>query len=95
MKDYTQPAKTIPRVDRGQNGHEADWVRACKEGPDGRPASSTFEYGAALTELALLGTIAIRMKDQRLVWDSANLKFSNNAKASELLHIPYRTGWSL
>jgi predicted dehydrogenase len=95
MRAYTQPAKTIPRVNRGQNGHEADWVRACKERPDRRPASSTFEYGSALTELVLLGTIAIRMKDQRLVWDSANLKFSNNAKASELLHIPYRAGWSL
>ena len=95
MKEYAQPAKTIPRVKGGQSGHEADWIRACKDGPDGRPASSTFEYGGALTELALLGTLAIRMKNQRLEWDSANLRFANNAKASELLHIPYREGWIL
>jgi len=45
--------------------------------------------------MALLGMIAIRMKDQRLEWDSENLKFTNNAKANEMLHIPYREGWKL
>ncbi|HVN77733.1 MAG TPA: gfo/Idh/MocA family oxidoreductase, partial [Terriglobia bacterium] len=92
MQEYKRPEKTIPRV---IGGHEADWLRACKEGPGGRPASSTFEYGGALTELVLLGMIAIRLKDQRLAWDSANLKFTNNARANELLHIPYREGWKL
>jgi predicted dehydrogenase len=89
MKAYTPPPKTIPRVN---DSHEGDWLRACK---DGNPASSTFEYGGALTEMALLGMIAIRIKDQRLDWDAENLTFTNNDEANKLLHITYRDGWSL
>ena len=92
MQEYKRPEKTIPRV---RGGHEGDWLRACKEGKDGTPASSNFEYGGALTEMALLGMVAIRAKDQRLEWDSKNLKFTNNDAANELLHIKYRDGWHL
>jgi predicted dehydrogenase len=89
MKEYKRPEKTLPRV---INSHEGDWLRACK---DGKPASSSFEYGGALTEMALLGMLAIRMKDQKLRWDSKKLKFINNDAANELLHIEYRNGWHL
>jgi predicted dehydrogenase len=92
MQDYERPGKTIPRV---PEGHEGDWVRACKEGKNGRPASSQFDYGGPLTEMALLGMIAIRMKDQILEWDAQNLRFTNNKEATELLHIDYRDGWML
>ena len=89
MKNYKKPEKTIPRVN---TSHEGDWIRACK---DGNPASSSFDYGGPLTEMALLGMIAIRLKDQRLKWDSKNLKFTNNEEANKLLHKEYRKGWSL
>ena len=59
------------------------------------PPCSTFEYGGALTEMVLLGVLAIRMKDQRLEWDSQNLRFTNNETANELLRIQYREGWTL
>jgi len=45
--------------------------------------------------MALLGMIAIRLKDQRLKWDSKNLKFTNNEEANRLLHKEYRNSWSL
>ena len=89
MKAYTPPPKTIPRVD---DTHEGDWIRACK---DGNPASASFDYGGPLTEMALLGMIAIRVKDTRLEWDAENLRFTNNEQANELLHINYREGWNL
>lgn len=92
MKEYNRPAKTIPRV---PEGHEGDWIRACKEGKNGRPASSNFNYGGALTEMVLLGVVAIRAKNQNLEWDAKNLKFTNNEEANELLHIQYRDGWKL
>ena len=92
MKEYERPPKTLRRI---REGHEGDWIRACKEGSGGAPPCSTFEYGGALTEMVLLGTLAIRMKDQRLEWDSPNLRFTNNEKANELLHIRYRDGWGL
>jgi hypothetical protein len=92
MQEYKRPPKTLRRV---TEGHEGDWIRACKEGPNGVPPCSTFEYGGALTEMVLLGVLAIRMKDQRLEWDSQNLRFTNNASANELLRIQYREGWTL
>jgi hypothetical protein len=92
MQQYVQPPKIIRRV---PEGHEGDWLRACKEGKKGTPASSNFDYGGSLTEMVLLGMLAIRMKDQKLEWDSKKLKIINNIEANELLHIPYREGWEL
>jgi hypothetical protein len=89
MLEYNQPKAYIPRVN---TSHEKDWIRACK---DGNPASSSFDYGGPLTEMVLLGMIAIRCKNQKLIWDSKNFKFKNNEKANSLLHKEYRKGWSL
>jgi len=83
------PPKTIPRV---KGRHEKDWIRACK---DGHPASSNFDYGGRLTEMVLLGVLAMRFSGETLQWDGTKRKFTNNAKANELLHIDYRDGWAL
>ena len=88
--EYIEPPKTIPRVKDG--AHEQDWVRACK---DGKPASSSFEYGGPLTEMVLLGVLAMRTKDRKLEWDGENLRIPNDAKAHALVNPPYRAGWSL
>jgi len=89
LKAYKRPPKTLRRV---RHGHEGDWLRACK---DGKPASSSFAYGGALTEMVLLGVIAMRFSGQKLEWDGKNLKFTNNAKATALVNPPYRKGWTL
>ena len=88
-KGRQKPCAASPKDTR------ATGFAACKEGPNGVPPCSTFEYGGALTEMVLLGVLAIRMKDQRLEWDSKNLRFTNNEKANELLRIQYRDGWAL
>jgi predicted dehydrogenase len=92
MRDYDLPARTLERVPGGMKGHEQDWVRACK---DGKPASSTFEYGGALTEMVLLGVLAMRFKDETLQWDPENMRITNNRQANELINMPYREGWTL
>ena len=92
MQEYTRPPKTLRRV---TEGHEGDWIRACKEGPGGVPPCSPFEYGAALTQMVLLGVLAIRVKDQRLDWDRQSFRFTNNDQANGLLGIQYREGWTL
>ena len=92
MQAYKRPPKTLPRV---KGTHEDDWVRACKEGKNATPASSNFNYGGPLTEMVLLGMVAIQVKDQNLIWDSENLRFSNNETANSLVKTPYREGWSL
>ncbi len=91
-KAYTDPAPSIERVTQNSAPHEQDWVRACK---DGKPASSSFEYGGPLTEMVLIGVLAIRMKDHRLEWDGDNLKVTNNAEANALINPPYRESWTL
>jgi predicted dehydrogenase len=92
MRAYKRPAKTLPRVKGGQSGHEQDWIRACK---DGKPASSSFEYGGPLTEMVLLGVLAMRFKDMPLEWDSVNLKVTNLPEADKLIRPPFRDGWAL
>lgn len=84
--EYPQPEKSLPRV--AARSHEMDWVRACK---DGKAASSNFEYGGALTEMVLLGVLAIRMKDRTLTWDSEKLKITNDAEADALIKTEYRS----
>jgi hypothetical protein len=76
---------TIPR----SKGHHRDWLDACKGGP---AASSNFEYGARLTEIVLLGVLALRT-GRRIDWDAANLKARGFPDADALLKEPARPGW--
>ncbi|MBI2423658.1 MAG: Gfo/Idh/MocA family oxidoreductase [Candidatus Hydrogenedentes bacterium] len=92
FKGHTDPPKTIARIPQHDGAHEQDWIRACK---DGQAASSSFEYGGPLTEMVLLGVLAIRMKDQRLDWDGEAMRVSNNEEANRLVNPPVRAGWDL
>lgn len=69
-------------------GHQAEWVRACKGGPD---TLADFEYSGRLTEMNHLGNIAYRI-GQPIEWDAAALQ-TNVPAANELLRRPYREGW--
>ena len=86
-RSYVRPAKTLPRVE----GHHADWLQACK---GGRPASGHFGYGARLTEMMLLGNVALRT-GKRLTWDADNMRATNAPEADQYLRLPYRKGWEL
>jgi len=52
------------------------------------------DHAALVTEVVLLGNIAVR-RQKKLQWDGANLRFTNDPAANELLHRKYRDGWSL
>lgn len=88
MKAYPQPAKTIPRVP----GHHKDWLQAITKGTK---AGSDFSYGGPLTEIALLGVIAIRLAGKKLEWDAQKMRFTNCPEADQLINPPYRAGWTL
>ena len=88
-KDYKRPPKTLPR---SKNGHYQEWIEACKSGSETR---SNFGFSGPLTEAVLLGTVCIRHGGERLVWDSQNVKLSNDAEANKYLHYQYRNGWKL
>ena len=87
-RDYNFPTKILPR----SIGHHDEWVRACKQGT---PTESHFGFAGPLTEAVLLGSIAIRLGGEKLLWDPVNLKVTNSEEATALLHYPYREGWSL
>jgi predicted dehydrogenase len=85
FQDYRPPQRTIPR----SPGHHAEWIRACKGGV---PAMSNFvDYAGPLTELVLLGNVAMRV-GERFTWDSEKLQ-ANVAAAAQYVRRPYRKGW--
>ena len=88
LKDWKRPGETIPRVKDGN--HHMDFLNAVREG---RPAGSSFEYGGALSEIGLLGMIAIRRSGKRLEWDAKQMKFTNDAEANAFITPAYREGW--
>jgi predicted dehydrogenase len=92
MRQYKQPPKTIDRIPGGQGGHEQDWVRACK---GGKPASSNFDFSGPLSEMVLMGNLAVRFPDRRLLWDGEKMQVTNDAAANAYVRRQYRTGWTL
>jgi len=90
MKAYKQPPPKIPRV---RGGHGGDFIQAIREGR--KAGSDFFLYGGPLSEIAMLGVIALKMPGTKLAWDAAGAKFTNNAEANQHLNPPYRAGWTL
>jgi len=88
MRDYRRPAKTLPRVE----SHHQDWIRACKQGTQ---ASSNFEYAGLITQVALLGNVALRFLGRRLLWNGEQGRITNVPEANDCLHYEYRKGWTL
>jgi predicted dehydrogenase len=82
------PAEKIPRV----KNHAWDWLEAIKTG---RQAGSNFAYGGRLTQVALLGAIALRFPGQTLNWNEKKVRFTNLSAANDYLHPPYRKGWKV
>jgi predicted dehydrogenase len=73
-------------------GHHKEWLDACRGGP---PAGSNFvDHAAHLSEVVLLGNIAIRM-NQKLLWEPDSMTFTNAPQANVFVNPPYRQGWSL
>jgi hypothetical protein len=68
-----------------------NWSNACKG--IGK-ASSPFEYAAKLTEVMLLGVVALRA-GEKIHYDGANMEVTNSKKGNDLLKREYRRGFSL
>jgi hypothetical protein len=76
---------TVPRC---KVGHYREWVEGCKGGP--KPYSS-FDIAAYLTEIMLVGCVAIRAQ-KKLEWDGPNMR-AKNADVSQFVVADYRKGW--
>jgi hypothetical protein len=94
FRGYSPPKPTLPRVRsmvRDQSAHHGEWIRACKGGP---PAMSNFDYAGPLTEMALLGNVAMRV-GQRITWDAEHLRATDCPAADQYIRRQYRKGWTL
>lgn len=88
MKAYGRPPRRLPR----SVGHYQEWIDACRGGP---AAGSDFvKHAGLLTEVCLLGNVALRAGKQ-LLWDGQAMRITNDEDANRYLHREYRKGWSL
>ncbi|MDD4869253.1 MAG: Gfo/Idh/MocA family oxidoreductase [Kiritimatiellae bacterium] len=69
-----------------------DWVKAFK---GGEPTSGNFLLAGPISEAFNLGAVSLRMGGKRLLWDSSNMKITNNSDAEKYLTREYRKGWEL
>ncbi len=61
----------------------------------GEKTESHFVQTGPMAEAIILGTVAIRVPDTVLQWDSAQLRVSNSEAANKLLRRTYRKGWEV
>lgn len=87
-----EQAKAVPKTMPRSPGHYEEWLLACRGGP--KPVSN-FDYAGPLTEIVLLGVLALRAPGRRLEWDGENLKVKNAPELNEFVHTEYRKGWTL
>jgi predicted dehydrogenase len=79
-----------PEVDKQNHYHQ--WVDACLG--QGK-TSASFSYGGPLTEALLLGVVANRFPDTKLMWDAEKLQVTNLSDANLLLKRTYRKGFQI
>jgi len=109
MKETTLPASKFPFVENGTDGHQQQWVKACKKGY-GAYTSSSFDSSGPLTETVLMGNLAIRSYNyaetnskgiksypgrKTLLWDGPNMKITNFEPANQFVKRTYRGNWKV
>jgi predicted dehydrogenase len=72
-------------------GFQQEWINACK---GDLQTSCNFDYGGTLIEQMLLGLVAYRV-GEKIEYDGAAGRVTNNAEADALLSREYRPGWPL
>ena len=87
LKEFANIPKTIRRVPN----EDVEWLQAIKGGPK---ALSSFDYSGQLTEMVLLGNLAVRL-DKKINWNAKTLKATNAPEADELIRRQYRKGWDI
>jgi hypothetical protein len=89
--DTHEACKPIPQTIPRSPGHMQEFIRMIK---DGTPAYSNFDIAAYLTEIILLGCVALRVGEGvRMDWDGPNMKSTNLPEADKFVRRQNRAGW--
>jgi predicted dehydrogenase len=87
-------------VENDAVGHQQQWAKACKAGY-GTYTSSGFDESGPLTEIVLMGNLAVRsyllrennkfIGRKKLLWDGTNMKITNFDQANAFVKREYRS----
>jgi predicted dehydrogenase len=83
FRDYAMPVME-------DVNHYTGWVDACL---GNGTTTSHFGYAGPLTEAVLLGAVAVRLPQEKLLWDTSAAKFTNHNQANGYLTKSYRSSW--
>jgi hypothetical protein len=95
MEEAARVPKRYPRLKavEGDHWHEQDWLDAIQQS---RPANSPFSYASKLTEVMLLGLVALRTgQGVPIEYDGAAMRVTSHPEANALLRREPRRGWEL
>jgi predicted dehydrogenase len=70
-----------------------EWLQACKDSKHDVPYSR-FDVAAYLTEIILLGCVALRV-GKKLEWDGPGMKSNNAPEAAQIVKREYRKPWAI
>ncbi len=91
--DEHEAAHAVPQSIPRSPGHNEEWFRMMR---DGTPAYSNFSVGAKLTEIILLGCVALRVgPGQEIQWDGPGMKSPNCPAAAQFVKRQNREGWNV
>lgn len=91
IQSFKEVPETFPKSPNWDRCHYEEWIEACKGGPR---AYSNFDTAGAVTEVLLLGQLALRT-GRTLEWDAQNLRVSNFKDANRFVKTKYRKGWEI
>ena len=89
-KDISAP-RVLGECEDWHQCHYDDWFNACK---GGKTALSSFDKAGPITEVVLLGQVAMRAGTE-IEWDAGNMKVTNNKQANQYISTEYRKGWEI
>lgn len=87
-REYKRPEPSIARP----QSHWLEWIDAAR---DGKQPSVNWQYGGFVTEVCLLGNIAIRHAGTTLKFSPQSRTFTNSKSANTMFEHSSRPGWQL
>ncbi|MGC8744247.1 MAG: Gfo/Idh/MocA family protein [Verrucomicrobiia bacterium] len=89
-----EACKAVPQSIPRSPGHNQEWFDMIKDRK--KVAYSNFEIAGYLTEIILLGCVALRVGvGKKMEWDGPKMLSPNQKAAAQYVKRTYRSGWSL
>ena len=90
----SEKLKAVPKPKLKPWNHYHQFIDAIL-GKNGGKTQASFDYAGPLSEMVLLGTVALRFDGQSLKWDAPNMKVTNVPDANRYVRLPCRKNWQV